>query len=84
MFGGEIIGNTAVNEGGIHSMYNFSMFDGTISNNQATYGGGIHIYFHEFYSNPNVAFGNCKLFGGTISDNIASGNEGEFGFTLII
>jgi uncharacterized repeat protein (TIGR02543 family) len=71
LFNGEISDHHATNGGGgAYSTGEFNMFGGTISGNTASSGGGI--YVGDDFIRPSV----CRLSGGIISNNKATGNGG--------
>jgi hypothetical protein len=68
---GEISYNRAATEGGgVYSTGEFYMLNGVISGNSAVSGGGIYV------GNDFILHSVCKLSGGVISNNRASGNGG--------
>jgi uncharacterized repeat protein (TIGR02543 family) len=71
MFSGEIFGNRVTNEGGgVYSTGEFNMLGGVISGNSAISGGGVYV------GNDFIRSSVCKLSGGVVSNNRASGNGG--------
>ncbi len=65
MYGGNIVGNTATNGGGVYvTDGTFNMYGGNIKGNKATNGGGVYV---------NSVF---NIYGGSITDNTATGNGG--------
>ncbi|MCL2808471.1 MAG: hypothetical protein FWD24_00235 [Treponema sp.] len=82
MDGGTIIGNSAVNGGGVKVDSGFfEMFGGTITGNTVSYnGGGV-----SFYSGSNIGYFN--MLGGTITGNTAGHDGGGIsvvGFNLYL